>query len=144
MNSRKILDVITALGIIFTIIFVMSSCNTADKYDYYSKKENYINVTGTLTSIKYSSDLTTLYLEFENTDPVLDDSCFKIVGQNVLLAQSNGIDITLEIGERVTFVTAPMYFGDGYVMPIVALSAGGKCFLEFEDGYSNLLIWLSR
>ena len=144
MNKAKILDMIAALVVAFAITFVMSSCNMANNYKYYSQKENYVNVTGTITSIKYNSDITALYLEFENINPVLDDSCFKIVGKNVSVVQNNGIDVELKAGDSVTFTTAPMYFGDGYVMPIFALSAHGKCFLEFEDGYDNFLIWLSK
>ena len=39
----------------------------------------------------------------------------------------------------MNFVSAPEYFGDGYVMPIVSLSIGDTCYLEFDEGLNNLL-----
>ena len=76
--------------------------------------------------------------------PVLDDTCFKIVGENLKISQANEIDAKLKAGEQVSFITAPRYFGDGYVMPIVAISINGENLLDFEEGYQNLLDWLSE
>lgn len=45
----------------------------------------------------------------------------------------------LKLGEKVTFITAPRYFGDGYTMPIVAIKTEEKELLKFEDGYKNLI-----
>lgn len=56
--------------------------------------------------------------------------------------QKNNIDEQIKIGDTIQFVTAPKYFGDGYVMPIVAISVDGEVLLEFEEGYANFLKWL--
>lgn len=118
------------------------SCDSIDKGEYYSQKENYINATGTLEHIAYNDDCTVLYLSFSDLSASLDDMCFKIVGDNLQIVKENGIDEKLEVGDQVTFVTAPKYFGDGYVMPIVAISADEEELLKLEDGISNLMKWL--
>ena len=124
------------------MISFLCSCRSTKRIKYYSQKENYISVEGTISSIEYNQDLTALYLEFSELSPVLDDTCFKIVGENLQIVQSNGIDNKLEIGEIISFITAPRYFGDGYVMPIVSISTNEEVLLGFEEGYDNLLNWL--
>ena len=128
--------------VITSICILLCSCNLSGMIEYYSQKENYISVTGTVSSIKYSEDATALYIDFYELSPVLDDTCFKIVGENLEIVKANRIDDKLKIGEQITFITAPKYFGDGYVMPIVAISISGENLLGFEEGYKNLLDWL--
>ena len=50
----------------------------------------------------------------------------------------------VQLGTTVSFMTAPRYFGDGYIMPIVEISVDGEELLSFEEGYENLLKWLSN
>ena len=138
--SRLIIT-ITTLGI---MLVLFCSCNSSRKNEYYSQKENYISVTGTVSSIKYNEESTALYIDFSELSPTLDDTCFKIVGKNLETVKSNRIDDKIKIGEQLTFITAPMYFGDGYVMPIVAVSINGEVLLDFEEGYENLLDWISE
>ena len=75
-------------------------------------------------------------------DEKLDDNCFKIVDENYSVIVRNGAKDSFEIGQQVTFTTAPKYFGNGYVMPIVKLSIDNEVLLDFETGYENLLNWL--
>ena len=79
-----------------------------------------------------------VYINFSETTPALDDKCFKIVGQNAVLALSRDIAARIAPGCQVEFITAPRYFGDGYVMPIVSVSVEGETLLEFNDGFVNL------
>ena len=133
-----------SIMLITSICVLLCSCNSSGTIEYYSQKENYISVTGTVSSIKYNEEATALYIDFSELSSVLDDTCFKIVGKNLEIVKANGIDDKLKIGEQITFVTAPKYFGDGYVMPIVAISISGENMLDFEEGYKNLLDWLSE
>jgi len=139
---------LTALLMRITIACIMlaflCSCNSSEVMKYYSQRENYISVMGTVSNIKYNEDFTALYVDFSELSPNLDDTCFKIVGENLEIVQTNKIDDKLKTGAQITFITAPKYFGDGYVMPIVAISIGGENFLDFEEGYKNLLDWLSE
>jgi len=139
-SSRKLIVIIAAC------IFLVSlcSCISTKQSKYYSQRENYISVTGTVSHIKYNEDSTALYVAFSEISPVLDDKNFKIVGENLEIVKANKIDDKPKIGEEITFITAPRYFGDGYVMPIVAISINGEVLLDFEVGYENLLDWLSK
>ena len=133
-----------SIMLITSICVLLCSCNSSGTIEYYSQKENYISVTGTVSSIKYNEEATALYIDFSELSPILDDTCFKIVGENLEIVKVNRIDDKLKIGEQITFVTAPKYFGDGYVMPIVAISISGENMLDFEEGYKNLIDWLSE
>ena len=144
MKRNSLLKLIIATTSICFLLVLLCSCNRSGIIEYYSQKENYISVTGTVSHLKYNEDTTALYSDFSELSPGLDDTCFKIVGENLKIVKANKIDDKLKGGERVTFITAPKYFGDGYVMPIVAMSISGEKLLEFEDGYKNLIDWLSE
>lgn len=142
MRKEYLLKFMVVTMVACIMLAFLPCCSWTKKNQYYSQKENYINVTGTISNISYNEDSTGLYLEFSELSPVLDDICFKIVGENLQIVQANGIDSKLRIGEQINFITAPKYFGDGYVMPIVAISKDGDSLLGFEEGYTNLLNWL--
>ena len=133
-----------SIMMIISICILLCSCNSVGRIEYYTQKENYISVTGTISSIKYNEEATALYIDFSELSPVLDDTCFKIVGENLDIVKANRIDDKLKIGEQIIFITAPKYFGDGYVMPIVSISISGENLLGFEEGYENLIDWLSE
>ena len=62
----------------------------------------------------------------------------------MVIVQNNGIEQKINVGDRVEFVSAPRYFGDGYVMPIVQISVDGEELLSFDTGFVNLNDWLER
>lgn len=130
--------------ILLWIMLSFSACDSIKLQEYYSQKENYVNATGTVSYFSYNDDCTSLYLDFSELTPAFDDTCFKIVGNNLLIVKSNGIDEKIQLGDQVDFVTAPKYFGDGYVMPIVAITVDGENLLGFDEGLVNLLIWLEN
>ena len=126
------------------MLVFLCSCNSSEIIKYYSQKENYISVTGIVSNVKYNDDSTALYVDLSELSPVLDDTCFKIVGENLEIVRTNKIDDKLKAGGQITLITAPKYFGDGYVMPVVAISISGENLLDFQEGYINLLNWLSE
>ena len=144
MNKISLLKLFMIITTICILLVLLCSCNSSQIIEYYSLKENYISVTGTVSNIKYNENTTALYIDLSELSPVLDDTCFKIVGENLEIVKANKIDDKLKTGEQITFITAPKYFGDGYVMPIVAISINGENLLDFEEGYRNLLDWLSK
>lgn len=124
----------------FCLLF--TGCTAAKMREYYAKEENYVNASGIVTHISYNEDKSALYLAFSDLSPEFSDNSFKIVGDNLPIVQEMGIDEKIKIGDSVDFITAGRYFGDGYVMPIVGISAAGETLLTFEDGVANLLAWL--
>ena len=136
----KLLAVLLVLCLWVTLL---SACDRKKMLAYYTEKENYVSATGIVSHIKYSEDHSTLYLAFDDLSYPFDDNCFKVVGDNLQIIQENGIDSKCTLGQEVTFISAPRYFGDGYVMPIVAIYIDEECLLDFEVGYANLLDWLN-
>ena len=143
MKKNFLLKLFVVITTVCVLPVLLCSCNPSKEIEYYLQKENYISVTGTVSHIKGNEDGTALYIGFSELYPVLDDTSFKIVGENLEIVKANKIDDKLKIGEEITFITAPRYFGDGYVMPIVAISIDGENLLDFEEGYKNLIDWLS-
>ena len=137
MKRSKITAVLAMLLCAVSLV----SCTTS-VIDYYEEKENYVTATGVVSYIQLDED--GLYIGFSQMDYPFDDDTFKIVGENLKIVQQNGIQEKLKLGDTVTIVTAPKYFGDGYVMPIVAISIDGEALLNFEQGYENLLVWLGE
>ena len=126
------------------LCIILSSCSRLQQIDYYSNQDNYVNATGTVVHIAYDEDNTALYLGFDDLDPEFDDTCFKIIGDNLPIVQENGIDEQIQIGDTVEFITAPKYFGDGYVMPIVAIYVDEVELLGFDEGFENFIEWLEQ
>lgn len=129
------------------LILSLTSCGVSSKYKmvkYYSDESNFIAVNGVVDWLNYNDARSMLYLSFSNMDTALSDNCFKIVGDNLKITQQNGIDSKLQIGDSVCFITAPRYFGDGYVMPIVEITVNGEKLLAFDEGHENLLMWLKQ
>lgn len=130
--------------IILCIVLFVSSCGTSNKMiAYYSQESNYIEARGNVIHIAYDDSKETLYLGFSELEPGFDDDCFKIVGENLSLVQERGIDEKIHMGSVVEFITAPKYFGDGYVMPIVEITVDGETLLSFSEGFENLKKWLN-
>lgn len=121
---------------------VLSCCNSST--EYYREQENYIQASGNLYYFVYSEELSAYYLAFSELSPKFDDDCFKIEGKNAQIVKEMGIEEQLQIGMKVCFMTAPRYFGDGYVYPIVAISIGDTVLLDFETGYSNFVNWIDK
>ena len=139
---KKLIALIIVVVIFCGVLGCFCSCYSSEMIQYYAQKENYICVTGTISSMKYNEDFTALYIGFSETSPVLDDTSFKIVGENLAIVRANQIDDKLRVGDQITFITAPKYYGDGYVMPIVAVLVKGEDLLKFEEGHQNFLDWL--
>lgn len=132
------------IAIVLTLISLLlfASCDSKKKYNYYADKDNYISVVGTVSYIKQSEDAAILYLEFDNMSVQLSDNFFKVVGDNYIILQECMMSSGIHLGDQLEFVTAPRYFGDGYVMPIVSICREETVLLELQDGVENLLRWL--
>lgn len=126
------------------MLLLLVSCSSRKQVEYYSDKNNYCKISGVLSFINDNEEANALYLGFSELNPQCDDSSFKITGLNYSIIKSKGIMDKIRVGDKISFITAPRYFGDGYVMPIVSITVDGEEILEFEEGYSNLLRWLNE
>lgn len=135
-GERKNDDII---GIVFGTAFLAIMVYCIVQFVRLGKlRKSYTNVTGRVTYISYSDDLTALYYEFTDLNLQFDEACFKVSGRNLSVAKRNGIDQKIKIGDTVSFTVMPKEFGDGYGMPIVAIAVNGEETLRFKEGYANL------
>ncbi len=141
MVKTKLKNIIFPV-LLVVITAVISSCYSAKEREYYAQRENYVQACGKVDFINYVHDRAELYIGFSSLEPAFGDNCFKIVGKSYDLVLERGIEEKLHIGQEVEFVSAPMIFGDGYVMPMVAISVDGEALLEFEEGFAYLQDWL--
>lgn len=141
--KNKVWRIWFVLSCLIVLSGLLTSCLSIRYRIYYPVKDNYIEVSGVVIYMKYNKDHTELHIAFSDMDRKLDDRSFEIVGENLRTVEKNGLEDKIKIGDRVTFVTAPKYFGDGYVMPIVAISANGESLLDFDEGFKNFMDYLN-
>ena len=123
--------------LLFICVFATSCFSLTQKEkEYYIDKAQYVEATGKVSHVRYNEEKHSLYLGFTELNCTFDDNSFKIEGANYDIVKSKGVEINT--GDTITFMTAPKYFGDGYIMPIVAVWKNGECLLDFETGYKNL------
>ena len=103
-----------------------------------------MTASGVVSHIKDAPERDHLVFGFSELSPSMDDVSFNFVGANREIVLQRGILQKVQLGTTVSFMTAPRYFGDGYIMPIVEISVYGEELLSFEEGYENLLEWLAN
>ena len=141
MNKKASQKKVILLTVILCFTLILSACDTTpQKIRYYSDRSNYVNSTGIIERIIYEVDC--LYLQLSELTAEFGGDGFEIVGENLSIVKEKGIKQKIALGDEVEFISAPRYFGDGYVMPIVEITVDGETLLEFEEGYANLLRWL--
>ena len=164
IKMKRLIKIPLMVGIIFMILTSFCSCYRYREIEYFSQKENYMNVSGIVTHFIYDR-YQALYLGFSEihlsnditfdgqtfvdslvTDEILHFtySTFEIIGKNLEKVEANGVYEKIKLGDRVEFTSAPGDFGNGYKLPIVAISVNGESLLDFEEGYENFLDWLSN
>lgn len=129
------------------IFLSLVSCSGDKIIKYYSNKNNFVQVTGVVTYIAYTDKESSIkenavYIGLEEAPEGFSDTCFKIIGKNYDIVIQNGIKELLQYGTEVTIISAPEYWGDGYVMPIAAIIIGDTVLLDFETGHAYLMEWL--
>lgn len=132
---------IRTIGIIILIGFVfhLNGCYQAKEKAYYSDKNNYICGDAVVDNIIFDEENHRLYFWLSEIDDAYQDCTFKVEGKSVDVLIGSSLLEKIDIGSKITFISAPRYFGDGYCMPIVALSYNGDELLSFNVGYENLL-----
>ena len=141
---KKCIKCSCIIVVLIGTLVLFSSCYTIMERKYYADKSNYVNATGVVDFLNYSENPARLYVSFNDLEPnVFSTSGFKLVGENAELVLERGIKEKLKLGDRVEFISAPEYFGDGYVMPIVSITVNGEELLSFEEGYAGLMKYLN-
>jgi hypothetical protein len=135
MKKWIALLLITALCMTSCAIFEASWDAKAEKY--YSDQANFVERCAVITHIQ-QSDEGKIYITVEQLDGFSDVN-FKLDSVSSKIAKDNGFLTEVKVGDEIMFASAPRYFGDGYVYPVVSLSKGDKVYLSFDVGYENLM-----
>ena len=125
--------------IVFFILFSSSCSYQYREKQYYSDQNNFIKDTAIVENIFLDEDSNTIYFWLDDVAEVFQGNTFIIKGTNVDEVIENNIFNMVQKGDLIDFISAPEYFGDGYCMPIVAISVDGQEILCFENGYKNLM-----
>ena len=144
----KIVGITWGIGILWLFILIgFCSCDTPNYtlIDHYKNDANFISSNATVERIFYSEHSGSVVIHFSGLHSDNQVYGFEIP---VDIAQSDLKTTLLESikeGDKVKFTYDPWYYGDGYIMPIVAIwSADGELLLEYEEGYANLMKWLKE
>lgn len=80
--------------------------------EYYSDKSNFIACNGEITYLKYNNGSTYLGM---NIDKLYNfsDGTFKLNYENSLIVKELGFENDIHLGDKISFISAPKYFGDG-------------------------------
>ena len=150
MKSKihKIFTTIMFIFVVFPCVFIICSLVlikgidliwTVQEYKYYSNEENFMEITSEINHIVWSHSEQRVTIGLSDVPETFSDNCFDIDGDSFSIVVENNGEEYLKLGTSVTIITAPRYFGDGYIMPIVAIKTGEQELLNYEDGYKGLM-----
>ena len=137
--------VLLSFSVLLIALFVLNSCNSLiahqkkQELNYYSNPNVFERISGQICFINDNAEERSLYIGFYDVPEGYSDNTFVFQGKNYDLIINNGVKSKLNLEARIEIVTSPEYFGDGYVMPIVALSIDGDELLDFQTGYDNFI-----
>lgn len=125
--------------LISTLFF--AGCYRNSMLNYYSDDANYVVKKGIIEKLIYEGGRTAYFhiLWYNEVQEQREIETFKIPKKSYDILYSNGFYSSVEVGDEITFTTALCVFGDGYIIPIVEIWHSGFCYLDFENGKSNLL-----
>ncbi len=131
--------------LIFIVLINFVSCilNTPlrnSMVDYYKCESNYEKFNGIIASINNSRDgivLEVTILDLQHNYPLNTNG-----NQEFLLINSIEENFNLEIKEEVTLISAPKFFYNGHILPVVYLEKNGEVLLEYTVGKECYLNWI--
>jgi hypothetical protein len=142
MNSRFVLKLLAAVfctGITAIILFFILLAGGSGHVIYYSNPKNYVDADGLITFLRQSED-GTIALTIK-TDTIGLSTALQIIPRNAALACANGFMAEVNVGDKISLISAPAYFGDGYILPVVGFTKGNKEYLDFSSGISNQIAY---
>ena len=132
--------IISLLPIFIVTIAIINNQKSrhSEMIDYYSNNDNYTYLSGEVVKLK--EDI--IYVNI-----ITDNSDFRMYASGYLDFQiytKNNLQEVIFVGDNVIFVSAPEYFYDSYILPIVYLEKEETVYLTFEEGKNNLLNWIDE
>jgi len=112
---------------------------TVHEKEYYSDSSNFITDNAIVDNIIYNKQDNYIVLWLSEIDESYQDNNFIVRAENAGILSENGFHKKVKTGDKITYISEPGYFGDGYMMPIVSISVNGEELLSFSEGYKNLM-----
>ena len=108
---------------------------------YYRNLKNYHTVDAVVDTMEYNDDTNQLYLDLfiDAGRPFESHWQYTLFPESADTAIQAGILKDVHPGDTVTITVAPSVIGDGYRIPIAAISHDGKNYLTFDVGWENIL-----
>ncbi len=139
--------IISCFAILICLIISLSSCDFSKPLrtkmqSYYSDDTNFVTLEGIVASKSDDGRKLGIKITTENHEimrPISDD-----IYEFYIFFENEEAWVEIELNDTVTFTTAPMYFYNGHILPIVFLAKDGEVYLELEDGKAQLLTWVEN
>ena len=80
-----------------------------------------------------------MFFWLADIDEVYSTGNFIIDGHNVDVVLENGLLDKVEVGDTITFTSAPRLFWSDYFRPIIHISTSEEEILNLQEGYKNLM-----
>ena len=111
---------------------------------YYEQDANYEVMNGKIKSLRYIEKQDKLLLQIE----VLSDNQVSYNQSksycDFVLVNWSYYEIELKVDDEITFTSAPMYFYNGYVLPIIHIELNQVQLLSFAEGKENYIDWIKK
>lgn len=135
---KKYVSILLLLSSIFFIVSCDYNAPLRKKMlEYYSDDNNYVELQGVVISPENDCG----YMEI---DILTESHVFPLNAQTGYGEFESGLIYNLTPGDKITLVSAPMYFYNGHVLPVMALKKDDVVILTFEDGKSSYLAWIEE
>ena len=142
---KKLISVLCCC--IFAIFLISCACSDRilgnSMIEYYSDDSNYVQVEGTIMSV----------YQFPNTQECMYYIKINTEGHNFQMRNDGTVpfeiysdlevDLELQEGDEIVFISAPMFFYNGHHLPIVSLEKDNISYLSFEKGKADYLDWIT-
>lgn len=139
MKKRFFIKKYICLALVLVVMFSLTSCYKMREKKYYADTNNYITEEAVVDNIIYNEEQEYIVFWLSEIDDSYQSRDFIIEGESVSTLLRNGIFDKIKTGDKITYTSAPRFFGNGDFMPIIELSINGEEILSFEEGYKNLM-----
>ncbi|GHU99735.1 hypothetical protein FACS1894211_05670 [Clostridia bacterium] len=149
-NKKTLINVILTIsffmiggGCFFAWIIVgMMKGVNFNVVEYYKDNNNYEEVVCIVREAEnYGGEKYKFFEPLESEKPIRNVGLWK---RNDGAVADSGFWEDTNIGDRVTTISAPGYFWDGYICPIVGLRTENQVYLDFNTGKENQIAELQN
>ena len=131
------------------LILILSACDfnaplRNKMLDFYNQNSNYVQLTGVVMKMECLEELDQLRI---GVKILTENHSFSSVVENeyvdFVIVNWSVNSFELKINDTIDFTSAPFYFYNGHIYPIVEIKKDGQEYLSFHEGKDNYLKWIN-